>query len=241
MELLISIVERGRAKHLVKRMKTHEVHAVFTALAEGTAKQKILQSLGLDEIPKEIVYILAEGASAEAIREEMRHDEELHLPGQVFYTIPLAEKEATMKAVAIHVIVDRGMADAVVEIAEKAGSRGATIIHGRGSGIERKQGFFNLLIEPEKDMVLMVCAPEAKQAIVRALRSELDFESSAGGVLYVLPVTEAIGFSFLQAPSDGSDSAEGAEGDSQGERWEHASPEDSPKRREETLDVWQEP
>jgi len=51
-------------------------------------------------------------------------------------------------------IVNRGLADEVVDATKSAGATGGTIIHGRGTGIHETAKLFGIPIEPEKDIVL---------------------------------------------------------------------------------------
>ncbi len=60
----------------------------------------------------------------------------------------------------IFVIVDKGSASDVLEAAESAGSTGGTVFHGRGSGTQEKAKLFNIEIEPEKDIVLILSKVE---------------------------------------------------------------------------------
>lgn len=46
-----------------------------------------------------------------------------------------------MEYEALYVIVDKANADKVIEISQKEGEKGATVVHGRGSGIQKNQYF----------------------------------------------------------------------------------------------------
>ncbi|MFR1324657.1 MAG: P-II family nitrogen regulator, partial [Ezakiella massiliensis] len=101
-----------------------------------------------------------------------------------------------MEATAIYVIVDRGLADDVIEVAAKAGGSGATVLHGRGSGIEKRVAIFDMVIEPEKDIIVLVTRPEKKDGIVDAINTAFDLEKTSKGVIFTMPVTDAVGFNF---------------------------------------------
>lgn len=51
-------------------------------------------------------------------------------------------------------IVNKGFAQEVVEASKKAGAEGGTILQGRGTGIHEKAKLFNIVIEPEKEVIL---------------------------------------------------------------------------------------
>lgn len=53
---------------------------------------------------------------------------------------------------AVFTVVDKGNAEAVIDAATSAGSRGATIINAKGSGIHENNMLFSMPIEPEKKL-----------------------------------------------------------------------------------------
>ena len=58
-----------------------------------------------------------------------------------------------MEYVCLYVIVDRHLGQKAIHIAQANGAGGATLIHGRGFAENIKSPiFFNMTIEPEKDI-----------------------------------------------------------------------------------------
>ena len=94
---------------------------------------------------------------------------------------------------AIYVIVERGKAEDVVEVANKAGSRGATIVNARGSGSQEAQKLFSLEIESEKEKVIIIAKSEMKDAIIEAIRNHLDIDAPGTGIIFVMDVNEVYG------------------------------------------------
>ncbi|MCU0104737.1 hypothetical protein N7603_03615 [Acholeplasma vituli] len=85
--------------------------------------------------------------------------------------------------------------DAMAE-ARKAGARGGTIIHGRSSISTEKQKFFGITVHPEKDILMVVCTDEQKQALMKAMSSKYGVTSDAKGLCFSLKVEDSIGISF---------------------------------------------
>lgn len=197
MILNVMIMERGKTSALCNYLKNMGPLAYTIVLGEGSASDQLLRTLGLDEIKKEILYVVATKDQSKRIAEEVakRKAFEEH-GGAVYYSCPMEGEEEKMKAVAIHVIVNRGKADKYIELAHEAGSTGATVIHGRGSGMAKKLGFFEMIIEPEKDVVLFVADQQQKEKILPVLQEELEKEGEQGGFLFVLPVLETVGLRF---------------------------------------------
>ena len=59
-------------------------------------------------------------------------------------------------------IVNRGVAEDVIEASREAGAEGGTVVLGRGIGVHDKAKFLGIPVEPAKDIVLTV-TPEEKR------------------------------------------------------------------------------
>lgn len=69
------------------------------------------------------------------------------------------------------VIVKRGFAERVVEVARKSGATGATIIHGRGKYENQKVmlPIINLEVQPEKEIILLITSNHISASVVDSL------------------------------------------------------------------------
>ena len=94
---------------------------------------------------------------------------------------------------AITTIVEKGNAELVIDAATKAGAKGGTIINARGSGIHETKKLFNMDIEPEKEMVLILVEVEKTDAIVEAIRAGAGLDEPGRGILFVQEVGQAYG------------------------------------------------
>ena len=86
------------------------------------------------------------------------------------------------------IIVNRGFADNVVEVARGAGAKGATILHGRGSAGVGEQ-FMGMSITPEKEIVLIVISDEFASAASKAITENFGRESDANGICFTAPIS----------------------------------------------------
>ncbi|WP_252891579.1 P-II family nitrogen regulator [Thermoclostridium stercorarium] len=91
------------------------------------------------------------------------------------------------------VIVNRGMADSVMEIARKAGVKGGTVIHGRGTGSEFTEKLFGVEIVPEKELVIILMPSDLVSKVADELYRELQLDVPGNGILFVEPVAEVRG------------------------------------------------
>ena len=80
-----------------------------------------------------------------------------------------------------------------MKAANKAGSRGATIINGRGSGIHETSKVFAMEIEPEKEIVLIISPSNLTDSIVSSIRDELKINEPGNGIIFVQDVNKAYG------------------------------------------------
>ena len=94
---------------------------------------------------------------------------------------------------AIFIIVDKGKAEEAMKVANSAGATGGTIINARGSGIHEQMKLFQMSIEPEKEIVLIVSKVETTEAIVEAIKVDLDIEKPGNGIIFVQDVRQTIG------------------------------------------------
>ncbi len=98
-----------------------------------------------------------------------------------------------MNYLAVFVVVERGKADPIVEVAKKAGASGATIFYGRGTGESEFKKFFNLNIESSKEIIFVLTREEKRKPIIDAMVKAGRLDDPGTGVLFTMPVTEILG------------------------------------------------
>ena len=92
-------------------------------------------------------------------------------------------------------IVNNGFAEEAMDAARAAGAKGGTILHGRGTISKEAEKFFNITIQPEKEIVMIIARATEADAILEGLYRVVGTSSNAQGVVFALPVDEALGFS----------------------------------------------
>jgi len=97
----------------------------------------------------------------------------------------------------IIVIVDKGMADDVIDSAREGGAEGATVLYGRGSGIHEKAKFFGIIIEPEKEIVLIMVEEQIRDDVLEAVDKGIDLGKPGNGVAFVLDISKVTGISHI--------------------------------------------
>jgi nitrogen regulatory protein PII len=209
--LIYCVVNIGDGSKTLKYAKKYGVKGATISMCRGTANSRLLEFFGVSDIQKVIIKMIVEKELAsEAIKgisKNMAFDKPHH--GIAFsYSIPEfigSEKiainrmntEEVKKSMykAIHVIVDKGNAEDVIEAANQAGARGGTIINARRSGINEIHKLFSIEIEPEKEEVLIITKSAFKDAIVEAIKNHLNIDEPGNGIMFILNINEAYGLS----------------------------------------------
>ena len=209
-ELICCIVNNGQGSKVLKIAKNYGVRGGTVYMGSGTVKNKLLQFLDLDDVKKELVFMAAPRETAHeaarALTKEMAFRKKNH---GIAFTIPIGNLIGSMdneynddnedRVVkdtvysAIFTVVDRGIGTDVVDAANAAGARGATIIHARGSGIHETGMLFAMEIEPEKDMVLILAKDDVRSGILASIREKLHIDEPGKGIIFTLGVSEAYG------------------------------------------------
>ena len=96
---------------------------------------------------------------------------------------------------AIFCIVNSGYSELVMDAAKKLGARGGTVINARGTASKEAETFFNITIEPEKEIVMILVPSEIKDDVLHALYKEAGLDTPGQGIAFALPVDSVVGIS----------------------------------------------
>lgn len=91
-------------------------------------------------------------------------------------------------------IVQRGEADKVVKKSLLEGAQGATVYYGRGTGVRQKIGIFGSLIQPEKEVVLIVTPSDITDQVFNACIEAGKLDLPGRGFAFVQKIDRAVGF-----------------------------------------------
>jgi nitrogen regulatory protein PII len=184
-------------------------------VGKGTVKSELLHLLGIMETRKEIVVTIINEDREDTFFDEVSQKFGLDKPKHgIAFSMPVMnivnvndsghESNQSQGAVgsggaknldykAIFVIVNRGLADDVLEAAESAGSTGGTVMHGRGFGSKEKETLFGIKIEPEKELVLIISKATKTEAIINAIAEKINVHEPNTGIIFVMDVDRTLG------------------------------------------------
>ena len=176
----------------------------------GTASQGILDFLGLSRCEKNILLTIVPDALEKRITKYLREEVKIQKIGRgVAFTMPISsapkyieesfserkgdKMESKYEYHLVVAIVNEGNAEKTMNIAKKNGANGGTLIKGRGLGGKNSFKLFNLTVEPEKDIILIVCKNEDKNKIMKAILDKNGINTDVKGVCFSIPISSTIG------------------------------------------------
>ncbi len=209
-ELIYFIVNFGQSSKIIHEAKQCGITGSTVMLGSGTVNSRISDYLGISDIRKEIILMLAESSTAYRALEHIHQHFKLDKPNHgIAYTTAISgtvgtscikhendNMERGMDEIMYHsinIVVEKGKAEDVIEAAVAAGSKGGTIINGRGAGIHETSKLFNMDIEPEKEVVLILSEADKTEAIVASITEKLKIDEPGNGIIFVQDVKKAYG------------------------------------------------
>lgn len=93
----------------------------------------------------------------------------------------------------IFCIVDAGFSDSVMSAARECGARGGTVLSARGTAREDAEKLFNISIQPEKEIVMILVNKEIKDDILHAIYKNVGLNTPAQGIAFSIPVEDVVG------------------------------------------------
>ena len=88
-------------------------------------------------------------------------------------------------------IVQRGVAENIVEAAREAGAQGATVYFAHGSGVRERLGILGVAVEVEKEVINIVVATDQVDRIFERMYLAGKLDTPGMGFLYVTPLEKA--------------------------------------------------
>ena len=183
--------------------------------AHGTAVRSMLDILGIESNEKRVVLSIANQEKTKALISEQKRRLFIGVPGHgIVVSVPVKSigggktvaflngsqqpakytPELNYSYELIVAIANEGRTDLVMNAARSAG---ATVLHGKGTGSEGGERFYNVSIAQEKEVILIVSRAEQKSGIMKAILEKAGPDTEAGTIVFSLPPSEVAGFGLL--------------------------------------------
>ncbi len=90
-------------------------------------------------------------------------------------------------------IVNNGFADEAMDAARDVGARGGTVLSARGTANLEAEKAFQIQIQPEKEMIMILVDDQIKDDVLHALYKSVGTHTPAHGIAFALPVDNVVG------------------------------------------------
>lgn len=213
---MMTITSRNMLPKFLEAFDKNNLPIGFVSLGYGTAKDDILDMLGLVRSEKAVGMTVVTGAGWEEAKWYLRKKMYIDVPDTgISFIIPMSSiggkrelafltagqnyrkgEESVMKDTTMELLVvvsNQGHNDLVMDAARGAGAYGGTVIHARGTGMNQAELFFGVSLASEKDLTFIVTKKNQRNAIMSAIMKEAGMETPAQSIVFSLPVTDAVG------------------------------------------------
>ena len=93
----------------------------------------------------------------------------------------------------IFCIVNAGFAVEAMEAAKKAGAKGGTILRARGTANPEAEEFYNISIQPDKEILWLIVPKDIKDDVMHRLYQDVGLDTKSKGIAFSVTVTHAVG------------------------------------------------
>ena len=213
---MITITSRAKLPDFLTLYEKIQLPLSLVLLGYGTAKDEILDMLGLDRSEKAVLLKTVTGETWKDVKWNLRKKLYIDVPDTgIAFIIPMSSiggrrelaffltgqdyrkgEESVMKDTTMELLIiisNQGHNDLVMDAARGAGAYGGTVLHARGTGVNRAELFFGISLASEKDLTLIVTQKSQKNAIMQAVMQKAGMETPAQSIVFSLPVTDAAG------------------------------------------------
>ncbi len=111
-------------------------------------------------------------------------------------------------------IINAGFSDEVMRSAKQAGAGGGTVLHARGTGDSDIAKMFGVVIQPEKEFVMIIVQSPEKEAVMKAIAKGAGLTTDAQGIVFSMPVDDTLGI-FTKAVRKSAEETKNADSDDQ--------------------------
>ena len=217
--LMMTITDREKMQGFIRLFKDKGLETHFLSIGHGTAQERYLRLLALNETEKMVCLTVVTGRKWLEVKKAMSVRLRIEAPGVgIAYIIPLSavggkrelmfltdgqgyEKgaETALKGTEqelLIVIGNQGYNEQIMDAAREAGARGGTVIHARGTGQDKAERFLGISLASEKDVILIVTPTEKKAEMMQNIMHKAGPGTKAGAVAFALPVTDTAGMTL---------------------------------------------
>lgn len=226
--LMVTITRRSSVRQFVELFTRHNVSVTLSTLGQGTARSELLDYFGLEKTEKVVTFSFVTRSTWRAVKAAMQRELNIDVPGTgIAFIIPVssiggkkplafftdgqdfeAGGESTLKDTKYEllvVIANQGHTELIMDAAREEQAGGGTVLHAKGTGMEKAEKFLGFSLVNEKEMVFIVVKASTKNRIMRAVMDKAGMGTKAQSIVFSLPVTGTAGMRLLELAGDETD------------------------------------
>lgn len=219
--MMTTIANRNMLPRFLGFYQEQGVTVNLITLGRGTAASEVMDYFGLESAEKAVLFGVVTDQVWRTLKRGLQNQLRIDVPGTgIAFTVPLASiggrrelrflterqeyvkgEENTLKDTShelLVVIANQGYSNLIMEAAKGAGAGGGTVIHARGTGMERAESFFGVSLASEKEIIFIVSRTGRRSEIMKAVMKEAGMDSKAKSIVFSLPVTSTAGLRLIE-------------------------------------------
>ncbi len=219
--LLTTIAGRNALPRFLAFYENHGLTVDLVTLGHGTANSEMMDYFGLESSERAVLLTVVTDRVWPEVKKGLRRRFQIDVPGTgIAFIVPLSSiggrrelrfltenqefvkgEESALKDTQhelLIVIANQGYSNMVMDAAREAGAGGGTVIHARGTGMERAEAFFGVTLASEKELVFIVTRTESRRAIMQAVMRKAGMQTKAKAIVFSLPVTDTAGLRLIE-------------------------------------------
>ena len=214
--MMVTNTNRSIGSRMLSFYKENELAVNLNMLGAGTANSDVLDYFGLEATEKAVMFAVVTREMWRKLKRGLQKKMNIDVPGTgIAFIIPFSsiggkkalqfftdrqnfekEEESILKETEyelIIVILNQGYSNLVMDAAREKGAGGGTVIHAKGTGMEKAEQFLGVSIAAEKEMIFIVTKSKGKNDIMKAIMEKAGMDSKAKSIVFSLPVTSTAG------------------------------------------------
>ena len=222
---MVTITGRNHGERFSSLFRAEHLPVMMLTLGTGTASSEMLDYFGLEASEKAVILAVVTRDVWKEIKNGLQSRLNIDVPGTgIAFIVPLSSiggkkvlrfltdnqnfikgEESVLKDTKYELLVvisNQGYTELIMDAARKAGAGGGTVIHAKGTGVERAEQFLGVSLAAEKEIVFIVVKSEEKNNIMRAVMTEAGLDSKAKSLVFSLPVTSTAGLRLTESPPE---------------------------------------
>ena len=225
--LMTTISDRRLLPRFVSLYQKNGIDTGFISLGHGTVSGKAAEYF-MDSAEKAVCFSVVTREIWKTAKKKLQSELQIDVPGVgVAFIVPLSaiggrrelafltdgqdfvrEEERIMQGTdreLLVVISEPGYNDMVMDAAREAGAYGGTVIHARGTGMQKAEKFLGISLASEKDMTFIVVRTAQRDRIMTSVMKKAGISTAAKSIIFSLPVTDTAGLRLSDAEENGEE------------------------------------